>query len=73
MPAAPLFSSSGLLGLSNSKPKNDQNSGLNPFTSLKNSGRINGMMGSSVIGVPNNYEIKYEDDCEELMIGLQNG
>lgn len=52
LPAAPLFSSSGLIGLSNNK-NIDQNSALNPFTSLKNSGRNIGMMGSSIIGVPN--------------------
>lgn len=63
LPAAPLFSSSGLIGLSGNKAPNQGNSLLNPFVSLKNSGKNNGMMGSSVIGVPNNYEIKDEDDC----------
>ena len=76
LPAAPLFSSSGLIGLTagmHPNSKEEHNSSLNPFMPLKNNLANLGMMNSSVIGAPNAYDIKDEDDCNELMVGLQDG
>lgn len=54
VPANPLFSSSGLLGLTGNRNGPENNSSLNPFTSKNNQG-ILGMMGSSVVGDLKNY------------------
>ena len=53
-------------------------SGLNPFMPF-HSGDMNNdnylrMIGSSLVGGLNqNYEIKDEDECGELVVGLQEG
>lgn len=52
-------------------------SGLNPFMQNR-SDRLRqdylGILGSSVVGgLQPNYDIKEEDDCGELMVGLNDG
>lgn len=55
--------------------RKESNSVFNPFSSLRMSEQNGGIMGSSLVGGLGGEmkEIKFEDDCEELNLGLLSG
>ena len=49
-------------------------SGLNSFLLGRSDNMNERMLGSSVVGnMPHNYEMRDDVECQELVVGLQNG
>ena len=76
----PLFSSSGIMNMAalgnqyHGQNAQNQVSGLNSFLLGRSDNMNERMLGSSVVGnMPHNYEMRDDVECQELVVGLQNG